>query len=92
MSKREEESRRDQKTMKQRKLGRANERAETVFLTFVDRNQFQRTPKYDNSIPTRFLAHIDCSKIPAQEYACLKVRHVVKVFQAGGVKLVKLFV
>jgi hypothetical protein len=48
-----------------------------LLLTFKDpKTQFQGTHsasvcslvgRYDNPIPTRFLAPIDCSKIPAQE-------------------------
>jgi hypothetical protein len=38
---------------------------ETVFKTFREpRNRFQG--RYDNPIPTKILAPIDCSKIPAQ--------------------------
>ncbi len=50
--------------------------SETVFLTFMEpRNQFQGmnsaslcslAGQYDNPIPTRFLAPIECLKIPDQ--------------------------
>jgi hypothetical protein len=35
--------------------------------------------RYDNPIPTRFLAHIDCLKIPAQ--LCPSTRHSVRGLQ-----------
>jgi hypothetical protein len=29
--------------------------------------------QYDNPIPTRFIAPIDCSKIPAQDFQCSRI-------------------
>jgi hypothetical protein len=53
--------------------------SEPVFLTFMEpRNRFQGINstslcslpgRYDNPIPTRFLAPIDCLKIPAQSHS-----------------------
>jgi hypothetical protein len=69
------------------------------FKTFKEpRNRFQGIDsaslcspagRYDNPIPTRFLASIDCSKIPAQVAAChreeRKTRSGVDRAYAGSV-------
>ncbi len=59
------------------------------FLTFKEhKNRFQPAGRYDNPLPTRFLARIDCLKIPAQLRARIcrsfkETRHRFSAWRAG---------